>query len=109
MLGRVLDTFVASQLRTELSRCQSRPRIYHLRDQDGRHEVDLLVEYGGGNVLGIEVKATAAPKTEDARHLMWLRDQLGDRFLGGLVLNTGPRPFPLSDRIVAAPIACLWS
>jgi predicted AAA+ superfamily ATPase len=98
-----------SQLRAELSRCESRPRLYHLRDQDGRREVDIIVEYGGGRVLGLEVKATSAPKSDDARHLSWLRDELGDRFLGGIVLHTGARPFPLGDRILAAPISSLWS
>jgi predicted AAA+ superfamily ATPase len=109
MLGRILDTFVMSQLRAELSRCESRPRLYHLRDQDGRREVDTIVEYGGGRVLGLEVKATSAPKSDDARHLSWLRNELGDRFLGGIVLHTGARPFPLGDRIVAAPMSSLWS
>ncbi len=108
LLGRILDTFVASQLRTEIVRCESRPRLFHLRDQDGRREVDLIVEYGGGRVLGIEVKATSAPRPADARHLAWLRDELGDRFLGGIVLHTGPQPIPLGERIVAAPIASLW-
>ncbi len=109
MLGRILDTFVMSQLRAELSRCDSRPRLHHLRDQDGRREVDIVVEYGGGRVLGLEVKATSAPRSDDARHLIWLRDELGPRFVGGIVLHTGARPFPLGDRIVAAPISSLWS
>jgi hypothetical protein len=109
MLGRILDTFVMSQLRAELSRCESLPRLYHLRDQDGRREVDIIVEYGGGRVLGLEVKATSAPKPDDARHLNWLRDELGDRFVGGIVLHTGAQPFPLGERIVAAPMSCLWS
>ncbi len=108
LLGRILDTFVMSQLRAELSRCDSRPRLYHLHDQDGRREVDILVEYGAGRVLGLEVKATSAPKSDDARHLMWLRDELGDRFVGGIVLHSGSRLFRLGDRIVAAPISSLW-
>lgn len=109
LLGRILDTFVMSQLRAELPRCDSRPRLYHLRDQDGRREVDIIVEYGGGRVLGLEVKATSAPKPADGRHLSWLRDELGDRFIGGIVLHTGARPLPLGDRIVAAPVSSVWS
>jgi predicted AAA+ superfamily ATPase len=108
ILGRILDTFVAGQLRADLPRCSSRPHLFHLRDQDGRREVDLLVEYGRGRVIGIEVKATASPRPDDAKHLAWLRDELGDRFLGGIVLHTGPRPILLGERLVAAPIASLW-
>ena len=56
----------------------------------------------------MEVKATAAPNMSDARHLAWLRDALGERFLAGAVLHTGPRAFALADRILALPIASLW-
>lgn len=31
----------------------------------------------------------AAVDRHDARHLMWPRDQLGDRFAAGVVLHTG--------------------
>lgn len=109
LLGQVLETFVLAQLRADLPRCESRPRLYHLRQEQGRHEVDLIVEYGGGHVLALEVKATASPGTDDARHFVWLREQLGDRFLGGLVLHTGQRTFGLGERIIAAPIGILWS
>lgn len=109
LLGRTLDTFVLAQLRAELPRCASRPRLHHLRQERGRHEIDIVVEYGGNRVFGIEVKATSAPRRDDARHLLWLRDELGSRFLGGAVLHTGPRTFSLDNDVVAAPIASLWS
>lgn len=109
MLGRILDTFVMAQLRAEVTRSSSSPRLHHLRQEQGRREVDIVVEYGGGRVFGFEVKATSAPKQDDARHLAWLRDELGDRFVGGAVLHTGPRAFMLDTNVVAAPIASLWS
>jgi predicted AAA+ superfamily ATPase len=109
LLGCLLDTFVVAQLRPELAIAKGRPRLHHLRTEQGRHEVDLVVEFGGGRVVGIEVKATAAPTAhEDAKHLRWLRKELGERFLAGLVLHTGPRVYELDDRILAAPIAVLW-
>lgn len=109
VLGRVLDTFVASQLRPEVPLSRSRPRLYHLRTEKGRQEVDLLAELGGKGVIAIEVKATAAPGARDVRHLAWLRDRLGDRFLAGIVFHTGPGSFELGRRIQAAPIAALWA
>lgn len=112
LLGRVLDTFVAAQLRAEVAVAACRPRLFHLRQEQGRHEVDLLAEVvgpGGPGVVGVEVKAGAAPVADDARHLEWLREQLGPRFVRGIVLHTGPRAYPLADRIVAAPIATLWA
>lgn len=109
LLVRLLDTFVAAQLRPELVVSGSRPRLYHLRQQHGRYEVDLLAELAGGEVVAIEVKATAAPSPDDARHIAWLRDQLGANFIGGVLLHTGPRAFRLADRITAAPISTFWA
>ncbi len=109
ILGRLLDTFVAAQLRPEIALSGHRPRLYHLRTEGGRHEVDLIVELGGDRVVGVEVKAAAAPDRADAKHLFWLRDELGDRFLRGVVLHTGPRVFELGERVLAVPISAIWT
>ena len=108
LLGRMLDTFVVAQLRPETVTAESEPRLYHLRTEAGRHEVDVMAELGGGRVLGVEIKAAAAPGDADARYLRWLREQLGARMVAGVILHTGPRPYALSDEIIAAPIATLW-
>jgi predicted AAA+ superfamily ATPase len=107
MVGRVLETFVLSQLRPEAQVCADRPRLHHFRDKDGRHEVDLIVDYGS-QVAAVEVKAGAAPSVRDFRHLRWLRDSLGDRFSCGVLLHTGPAPARVDDRIFAAPISTIW-
>jgi uncharacterized protein len=107
MLGRLLEMFVVAQLRPQIEIGSARPRLFHLREKDGAREIDLIAEYGHG-VVGIEVKATAAPRADDAKHLVWLRDKLGDRFLAGVVFHTGPLPFALSDAIMALPICSLW-
>ena len=109
LLGRLLETFVVAQLRAELPRCESRPRLFHLRQEQGRREIDVMVEYGAGRILGIEIKATSAPTRDDARHLAWLRQQLDDRFIGGILFHTGPRTFQLEDRITAAPVRAVWA
>ena len=109
MLGRLLDTFVAAQLRAELAASSNGPRLYHLRDEQQRREVDLLIETAGGQLIGIEVKASATVTASDARHLAWLRDETGEAFVTGIVLHTGPYVFPLGDRIIAAPVSSLWS
>jgi hypothetical protein len=109
LLGRVLETFVVAQLRPEVVVAQPAPALHHLRSEKGRHEIDIVVDLGAGRVAGIEVKATAAPRTSDAAHLAWLRDAMGLMFVGGVVLHTGPGSFPLGDRIWALPIATLWT
>jgi len=74
-----------------------------------RHIKALLAELPDGDVVAIEIKASAAPKPEMARHLAWLRDRIGPRFVRGAVLHTDPRTFRLEDRIDAVPIASLWT
>lgn len=108
ILGRLLDTFVVAQLRPEAVVAESQPRLFHLRTEAGRHEVDVVAELGGGRIIGIEIKASAAPTVHDARHLGWLASELGDRFVTGVLLHTGPRVYALADRIIAAPISSLW-
>jgi predicted AAA+ superfamily ATPase len=108
LLGRFLDTFVAAQLRPEVVVSESKPRLHHLRTKEGRQEIDLLAELGGDRVIAMEVKANAKPDADDAKHLAWLRNELGERFIAGVIFHTGPRTFSLGDRITAAPISTLW-
>ena len=109
LLGRLLETFVTAQLRAEATVATARPRLYHLRSEQGRIEIDIVAELRGQRVIGIEVKASSAPTSHDARHLAWLRDNLGDRFIAGVVLHTGPATYPLGSQIIAAPISTLWA
>jgi hypothetical protein len=90
------------------SRTSSCCGTYHLRERDGPREVDVVIETGAGDLVAVEVKATSAPSRDEARHLMWLRDLLGDRFRAGAVLHTGRHPFRLADRVLALPICTLW-
>ncbi|CAM3711996.1 ATP-binding protein [Isoptericola cucumis] len=108
LLGRVLDSFVAAQLRPLFRLSRTRTVAHHLRDSSGRHEVDLLLESRRGDVVGIEIKAGGGPSARDARHLAWLRDELGDAFRRGIVFHTGRLVYPLGDRIWAMPIASIW-
>ena len=109
VLGRLLDTFVIAQLRAELDVADPRTTMHHLRLEHGRREVDLVLEAADGRVVGVEVKASAAPTAAMARHLMWLRDEFGEAFVLGVLLHTGPAPIRLAPKIVALPIWTLWA
>jgi uncharacterized protein len=108
LLGRLIESYALAQLRSELAIAESPLRLHHLRDSEGRHEVDIVAERSDGRVIAIEVKATAAPRIDDARHLLWLREKIGDRFVAGIVLHTGPRPFHHELGISFLPISTLW-
>ena len=107
--SRWFDAFAAMQLRAELTVASPRRGLHHLRVEGGRHEVDLVVDLGRGRLFGIEVKAGAAPTREDTRHLIWLRDELGKNFAGGVVLHSGQAVVELGDRITAIPLSVVWT
>lgn len=109
LLGRLVDTFVHAQLRAEIAAEHPSVRISHVRTANSRQEIDLVLELGGRRVVGIEVKAGSTVTRDDARHLIWLRDRLGDDFVAGIVLHTGASAFSVDDRVSALPICALWN
>ncbi len=109
LLGRLIDTFVTNQLRAEAEADPAGPRLYHLRDRDSRHEVDVIADWGPRGLVAIEIKAHSAPTRRHARHLAWLRDRLGDLFRAGVVFHTGPAHYELGNSIKAIPICALWA
>jgi len=109
VLGRMIDGFVTAQIRAEAATSLARQRLYHVRSDQGRHEIDLLIEMSARRVVAIEVKADAAPGLDAAKHLRWLEDELGEQFALGIVFHTGPRRYQLAERIVAAPVAAIWA
>jgi predicted AAA+ superfamily ATPase len=108
LTGRFFDAFAMSQLRPEIALMYPRPTAHHLRIESGRKEVDLVIDMGAGRIVGLEFKAGVAPDARDAKHLLWLRDQLGADFLAGAVLHSGPSIYELGDRVYAIPLCALW-
>jgi predicted AAA+ superfamily ATPase len=110
LAGSVFETFVVSEIVRLASVSELGPllNLYHYRDQRG-HEVDLVIEHANGEVVGIEVKASASPRLRDAAGLTLLRDRLGDRFRQGVLLHLGPESLSLGERLSAVPLAGLWS
>jgi len=108
--GSVFETFAVNEIVRLASVSELGPllNLHHYRDQRG-NEVDLVIEHAGGDVVGVEVKASATPRLADAAGLAFLRDRLGERFRQGIVLHLGPETLPLGDRISAVPLAGLWS
>jgi hypothetical protein len=82
--------------------------LYHYRDKD-QDEVDLVIETGSGALVGIEVKAGATVNTGDFKGLRKLADACGDNFKLGVVLFDGRNSVHFGDRLVAAPMSCLWA
>jgi len=110
LAGAVFETFVVNEVvrLVSVAELASLLSLHHYRDRRG-NEVDLVLEHAGGDVVGIEVKASATPRLQDAAGLALLRDNLGDRFRHGIVLHLGPETTSLGDRLTAVPLMGLWS
>lgn len=108
IIGQLLEGFVTSEVRRQLTWCDRDARLYHYRHRDGA-EVDLLLETDDGRLAGIEVKAASTVRASDARWLNQLRNLHGSRFIAGVILHTGTTKAPFGPRVTAAPISSLWS
>ena len=108
LAGPLLESFVASELRKSAAWSEERVVFNHYRDAEKR-EVDLVVEARDGRVGAIEVKAARDVDESDFRHLRYLRDRLGDRFVNGVVVHLGERPLSFGDRLTALPLAAIWA
>ncbi|GGO79430.1 ATP-binding protein [Nonomuraea cavernae] len=106
-LGGLVETFAFTEL-TKLRSTTAEPfRIHYFRDRNGR-EVDFVLERYDGRVACIEIKASASPSARDAAQLRWLRDSIGDRFVGGVVLHLGDQSVSLGEGIQMLPLSALW-
>lgn len=65
-------------------------------------EVDFVIETGG-QLLPIEIKATARPRLGDVTHLRTFRTEYGRKARAGLLLHTGNAVEWLAQDILAAP------
>jgi predicted AAA+ superfamily ATPase len=106
--GHLLETFVVGEIRKQASWLDEPVTLGHWRTSDGA-EVDLVVEYDDGTVLAFEVKASERAPGTDFRGLAQLRDALGPRFAGGIILTTGTRSYTYADRLHVMPIDSLWT
>ena len=80
----------------------------HFRTHDG-HEVDLVIETADHRVAAVEVKAGSRVLDSDYRGMRVLRDALGSRFVGGVVLALVPYGYSLAEeRIHVLPLDALW-
>ena len=109
LLGRSFDALATAQLRAENALRQPQLKLHHLRNEGGRREIDLVADVGASQVVALEFKAGSAPDESDARHLFWLRDQLGRDFRAGAVLHSGPAVYELGERVYAIPLCAIWS
>ena len=106
--GHLLETFVVGEILKQVSWSDNVAGCGHWRTHDG-DEVDLILERDDGCVVAFEVKSGSRISGKDLGGLQKLRADLGNKFIGGVVLNTGERSYTPDDRIHVLPIDRLWT
>jgi hypothetical protein len=108
MLGHLLETFVFQELRRQADGSDEPHAFFHFRDKDGS-EVDIVIERGAKQLVGVEVKAAATVTAADFRGLRKLQQAAGSRFAAGIVLYDGEASgAAFGDRLHAVAIRSLW-
>jgi hypothetical protein len=105
--GALLETFVVTEILKQIGWATQRVTPYHFRTSGGA-EVDLVLEAHDGRVAAVEIKAASRVAPAAAAGLRHLRDRLGDRFVGGVLLTTGGIAQRIDDRLAVAPVDALW-
>ncbi len=106
LLGSLLETFVAMELRKAAGWSEEAVQMFHYRTQSGQ-EVDVLLENGRGQLVGIEVKASSTVTSGDFAGLRAVAEAVGDSFVRGMVLYTGSQVIPFGERMHAVPLSIL--
>jgi hypothetical protein len=107
LLGSMLENFVVMELRKQISWSRKRPQMFHFRTHGG-NEVDIVLEEPAGNLVGIEVKASAGLSADDFKGLRALRSLVGQRFRRGVVFYTGTEAVGFGEDLLALPVTALW-
>jgi hypothetical protein len=103
-LGALIESLVTLCVRVYAQATEA--RIGHLRTWSGDREVDLIIERGS-QLLAIEVKLSQVVNDRDVRHLLWLRDALGENLTDDMIITTGPAAYRRPDGIAVVPAALL--
>jgi len=106
--GHLVETFAVGEILKQVSWSDEVITASHFRTESG-DEVDLVLETWDGRVAGFEIKAGTRIKDPDLNGLRLLRDRLGDRFVGGFVLNLGELAYRKEDGIAIMPLCSLWT
>jgi hypothetical protein len=104
-LGALFESLVALNLRVYAQAAEA--EVKHLRTQRGEHEVDFIVTGADGGVVAIEVKLSATVDADDAKHLKWLGNRIGDQLLDAAIITTGTEAYRREDGIAVIPAALL--
>lgn len=106
-VGGILENFVVIELSKQATWSRTKPQLFHFRTQTGQ-EVDVVLENAAGDLVGLEIKASATVTSGDFRGLRALAELTKARFRGGIVLYTGGEVVPFGPNLAAVPLTQMW-
>jgi predicted AAA+ superfamily ATPase len=107
IFGPLLENFVIMEVGKQASWHEEQPALYHFRTPKGI-EVDAVMEFEGGEVVGVEVTGSQTVTGKDFRGLNELARLADKRFRAGVILYLGQRVVPFGRNLHAVPMAALW-
>ncbi len=106
-LGNLLENFVVNELKKQMEWNETIVTMLHYRSQGGQ-EIDIILENMAGQCVGIEVKASGILTKKDFAILSSFAEELGEKFIRGIVLYTGDKFLSFGENLYAVPITALW-
>jgi predicted AAA+ superfamily ATPase len=105
--GHVLECFVSAELQKQICWSEMNLALYHYRTATGQ-EVDVVLENSQGQLVAVEIKSTASVKRKDFQGIERFAEDVGDRFIRGVVLYAGTQCVSFGERLHALPVSFMW-
>lgn len=100
--GRIIETWVITEIFKICSAWNTMPGFYHYRSAGGA-EVDVILELNGC-LFPIEVKSKGHPSKKDAGGIKSFREAFPNEAVGdGLLICAAPQPYRISKDVLALP------
>jgi predicted AAA+ superfamily ATPase len=81
--------------------------VFHMRDLNGEHEVDMIVQRPDLRFLAIEAKLSTTVRPIDVQSLNWLEAMMPERIVDKVLINTGEQAYRRPDGVAVIPLALL--
>ena len=103
--GSLVETFIFDELIKANTYASKRANLYYYRTSDQK-EIDFILEFSD-KIIAIEVKSSKSVSRDDFKHIIYLKDELRDKFDKGIVLYDGDEVLSLGDKIFALPFGVM--
>ena len=105
ILGALFESLVVQSLRTYAQLAEA--TVGHFRTHGGDHEADVIIDCADGKVIAFEIKLSATVEDQDMRHLLWLKEKLGEDLLDAVIVTTGRHAYRRSDGVAVVPASLI--